>query len=65
MELVQQCIECGISEEVANLERCRMCYRYFCPDCGHRMRGAVFCSDGCAAYYVYGDSDEDEAVVDD
>jgi hypothetical protein len=56
------CSGCGDTEEVARLERCPICSKYICGDCG--MRGGLgrrFCSLECSrAYFFSGDSDDDE-----
>lgn len=56
------CVGCGDTEEKARLERCGVCFRYFCSDCAHRaIGGRRFCSDACArAYYFHGEPDDDE-----
>jgi hypothetical protein len=54
------CVGCGDTEELAHLERCTMCTRYFCPDCGHRALGRRFCSEKCSRGFFYGDSDDDD-----
>ena len=56
----RSCIQCGETGEQALLERCRICYRYFCGDCAHRARGVRFCSERCGLEYIYGDSDDDD-----
>ena len=60
------CVGCGDTEEVALLERCAICTRYFCPDCVYRALGRRFCSDQCSRGYFYGDSDDDpDSGIDD
>lgn len=56
------CIGCGDTEEVARLEPCPLCGKFFCGDCAHRgMGGRRFCSVECTrAYYFTGDTDDDE-----
>jgi hypothetical protein len=60
--LDRSCTGCGDTEQLARLEKCGICSKYFCADCGHRaVGGRKFCSDGCAkAYYFHGDPDDDE-----
>ena len=53
------CVGCGDTEELAHLERCPICNRWFCPDCSYRALGRRFCSDKCARGYFYGDDDDD------
>jgi hypothetical protein len=54
------CIGCEKTAETAQLERCRMCSKWYCPDCVYRQGGRRFCSNDCAQLYFYGDMDEDE-----
>lgn len=54
------CSGCGASDDAATLERCRMCYGYFCSDCAHRGLGQRFCSDRCSMEFFYGDSGDDD-----
>lgn len=59
------CGNCSVSEETAALERCKMCYRFFCSDCAHRGMGQRFCSERCAAEFMFGDTGDDDRDVDD
>ncbi|HET7712095.1 MAG TPA: hypothetical protein VFL80_09225 [Thermoanaerobaculia bacterium] len=60
-ELDRACVGCGDTEEMARLEHCVVCRRYFCPDCAHRAVGRRFCSAMCAKSYFYSEEiDEDE-----
>lgn len=55
------CVGCADTEELARLERCHICDKYFCPDCAHRAFGRRFCGPDCArAYFFHGESDDDE-----
>lgn len=54
------CNVCGSTSELIQLERCRMCFKWFCTECGYRQSGRRFCSENCAQIYFYGDMDEDE-----
>ena len=54
------CVGCGSSDEVARLDRCPICSRYFCADCAYRASGRRFCSDNCARTYNYGDPEDDD-----
>ena len=59
------CIRCGDTEEMAHLERCGVCNRYFCPDCAHRASGRRFCSPDCArAYWFQGEESDDDENAD-
>jgi hypothetical protein len=57
----RKCIGCGDTEDLALLEKCSGCGKWFCHDCAHRGQGRRFCSNDCSrAYYYAGDSDDDE-----
>ena len=56
------CVKCGDTEEMARLDRCGICAKFFCPDCAHRaIGGRKFCSPECGrAYYFHGEPDDDD-----
>jgi hypothetical protein len=58
----RQCVSCRDTEETARLEKCSVCFKFFCPDCAHRALGRRFCSAHCAHEYFYGETDDDETV---
>jgi len=58
--LERRCIHCGETEETVRLDRCVVCGRDFCPDCGYRATGRRFCTAECARAFFYGDEDDDE-----
>jgi hypothetical protein len=53
-----ECIACQKSEEDARLEKCPICFKWVCEDCGNRSFGRVFCSKRCADQFFFGDDDE-------
>jgi hypothetical protein len=60
------CVGCGDTEEMAHLEVCTLCNRFFCPDCAFRALGRRFCSEQCARGFFYGDADDDpDSGIDD
>ncbi|HKO54510.1 MAG TPA: hypothetical protein VJ276_01450 [Thermoanaerobaculia bacterium] len=60
-DISKACVGCGDSEEMARLERCPICAKYFCSDCAVRGAGRRFCSPDCARnYFFHGDEDDDE-----
>ena len=63
----RQCVTCERNEDVARLEQCHVCYRFFCSDCAHRAGfGRRFCSADCGrAYYFTGEPDDDEDLESD
>ena len=54
------CMHCGEAGETSILERCKICYRWFCGDCAHKGMGQRFCSERCSLEYIYGDQGEDD-----
>lgn len=46
-------------ERYVRLERCPMCHKLTCDNCGIRAFGRVFCSKKCSDAFFFGD-DEDE-----
>ncbi|HXG59157.1 MAG TPA: hypothetical protein VNL91_09050 [Thermoanaerobaculia bacterium] len=62
-EAERVCVGCGDTEDMARLERCPICAKYFCADCAHRAAGRRFCTADCARVYFFGEGDEDEESV--
>ena len=60
---IRTCVACEASEEIVVLEKCRMCFRFFCPDCAHKTRGARFCSVACGEMFMHGDEDEAQEMM--
>ena len=52
------CITCQKSEEEASLQKCPICFKWVCMDCGRREYGRIFCSQRCAHLFFFGDDDE-------
>jgi hypothetical protein len=52
------CSVCQKSELETRLEKCPICFKWTCPDCGRREYGRTFCSKRCADQFFFGD-DED------
>ena len=55
---VDGCQVCGESFSYS-LNRCPLCHRTVCEGCAVRRGGCVFCGDGCAHAFFFGESDED------
>ena len=47
---------------MAQLERCTVCAKHYCPDCAYRSAGRRFCSSECARAYMYEAMDDDEEL---
>jgi hypothetical protein len=56
----RQCATCGHTEEMAHLECCVVCGKWFCSDCSYKAMGRRFCSQPCSVQYYYGEIDDDE-----
>jgi hypothetical protein len=56
------CVGCNDTEEMAHLEMCSICNRFYCADCAYKGGfGRKFCSAECGrAWYFTGDNDDDE-----
>jgi hypothetical protein len=53
-----ECIACQKNEQDARLDKCPICFKWVCEDCGNRSFGRVFCSKRCADQFFFGDDDE-------
>ena len=53
------CLVCKKNEDEATLNKCPVCFRYYCTDHAHLMAGREFCSQGCARYMFSPDDDEE------
>jgi hypothetical protein len=52
------CITCSKSDEEVTLQKCPICFKWVCYDCGKREYGRTFCSMRCAHLFFFGDDDE-------
>lgn len=55
-----KCEICGKDYAVWAVKVCPVCGRSVCGRCETFRFGRAFCSEPCAGYYVYGDSDSSE-----
>jgi len=46
-------------EKYVRLEKCPMCHKLTCENCGTRAFGRIFCSKRCSDAFFFGD-EEDE-----
>ena len=53
-----KCHECGKPDTETRLQKCPICFRYFCEDHSHDQSGVVFCSKGCAQYFFFAEPDD-------
>jgi hypothetical protein len=56
----RRCAGCADTEEMAPLDRCVVCGKYFCPDCAYRAMGRRFCAQACSVQFYYGDTDDED-----
>jgi hypothetical protein len=52
------CELCGTSEEERRTQKCPICFKPFCEECGLAMSGRIFCSRFCAEYFFFGGEDD-------
>ena len=52
------CVACQKTEEEKTLQKCPICFKWVCMDCGRREYGRTFCSSRCANLFFFGDEDE-------
>lgn len=53
------CGNCGATSETMHLEKCPICFTYFCADCAYRATGRRLCSERCAMFMMAGDDDDE------
>ena len=54
------CIECQKDEMEATLNKCPICFKWICNNCGNSSMGRIFCSKRCADGFFFGDEDDEE-----
>ncbi len=52
------CVGCQKTDEEKSLQKCPICFRFVCMDCGRREYGRTFCSDRCSHLFFFGDDEE-------
>jgi len=52
------CVNCKKNELEARLQKCPICFRWICEDCGKQDYGRIFCSSRCADQFFFAE-DED------
>ena len=53
------CVICDVSDQDQRLNKCPICFKWACDECGNRSMGRVFCSRSCADQFFFGDDDDD------
>lgn len=56
--LPMDCVNCKKNELEARLQKCPICFRWICEDCGKQDYGRIFCSSRCADQFFFAE-DED------
>jgi hypothetical protein len=52
------CVGCQKTDEEKSLQKCPICFKFVCMDCGRREYGRTFCSDRCSHLFFFGDDEE-------
>ena len=56
----QRCRHCDKTEDEVSLEKCPICFKMYCNDCGYQHSGRKFCSQFCGEYYFFADPEAEE-----
>jgi hypothetical protein len=59
-EDTMECVGCQLSDQDDRLNKCPICFKWVCDNCGLRSMGRVFCSKRCSDQFFFGDDDDDE-----
>ena len=58
----KMCVHCGVTTATMQLEKCPMCFRYYCSECVFKGKGRRLCSERCANLMFYGGDDDDVEI---
>ena len=53
-----ECNECQKTEAEVKLQKCPICFKYFCDEHAYHRSGLWFCSKGCAEYFFFSEPDD-------
>ena len=53
-----QCVTCEKTGAEVTLEKCSVCFKYFCHDHAYSFSGRTFCGKRCAEYFFFADPDD-------
>jgi len=53
-----ECVTCNASDKEQRLEKCPVCFKWTCTQCGVGQYGRIFCTKKCADAFFFGDDDE-------
>jgi hypothetical protein len=54
----RKCVKCERDETEVRLDKCPICYEYFCNEHVHLRGGRRFCKRACAQYFFFGDGED-------
>ncbi len=52
------CVGCQKTDEEKSLQKCPICFRFVCMDCGRREYGRTVCSVRCSHLFFFRDDEE-------
>ncbi len=55
---LMECVICQISDQETRLNKCPICFRWACDNCGVKAFGRTFCSKSCSDQFFFGDDEE-------
>ncbi|HKQ62037.1 MAG TPA: hypothetical protein VJS92_12160 [Candidatus Polarisedimenticolaceae bacterium] len=53
-----KCFNCGKSGDEVRLQKCAICFKYFCDEHAYSMHGRAFCSAGCGDYFFFAEPED-------
>ena len=56
--MTEKCHECERTIEEIPLQKCSVCFKYFCEKHAYSMSGRSFCTRGCAQHFFFADPDD-------
>ncbi|MBI4161572.1 MAG: hypothetical protein HY509_03905 [Acidobacteria bacterium] len=53
-----ECAHCAAKPPKAELQKCSICFKWFCQECAYKRIGRDFCSRTCAEFFFFEDEEE-------
>lgn len=53
-----ECVGCAVDDREHHLNKCPICFKWVCDNCGHLAFGRTFCARKCADAFFFGDDDD-------
>ena len=53
-----ECVACNVDDREIRLNKCPICFKWVCMDCGKREYGRIFCSQRCAYLFFFGEEED-------